>query len=414
MRIAVVGGGISGMTAAHLLSDEHEVTLFEANNTIGGHTHTVDVDEEEGPLAVDTGFIVFNEKTYPNFCRLLRRLDVPWQQSDMSFSVQSERRGVEYNGTSINGLFAQRANLVRPSFHRMIRDILRFNREATAFSRDGDAETTLGDFVRRGGYSEIFLDTYLVPMGAAIWSAEPRQMLDFPFRYFARFFDNHGMLTVDERPQWLTVKGGSREYVPSLTRAYRDRIRLASPIAAVRRFDDRVEVTPKNGGPESFDHVVLAAHGDQTLEMLTDANPDERAVLGSFRFQKNDTVLHTDRSVLPKRRRAWASWNYHVDREPSRGVAVTYWMNRLQNLTSKSDFCVSLNREARIDPATVRGRYEYEHPIYTREAVTAQAVQERLNASGRTSFAGAYWGFGFHEDGVNSALAACSRFGKAL
>ncbi len=421
MKVAVVGSGVSGLVAAWLLHEDHDVTVFEADARIGGHVHTVDVPEQaaDGTArthAVDTGFIVFNERTYPNFLKLLRRLGVGWRKSDMSFSVKCERTGLEYNGTSLDTLFAQRRNLVSPRFLRMVRDILRFNRDATRFARNGvgDDVTTLGAFVDRMGYSEWFVEKYLVPMGSAIWSAEPAGVRAFPFRTFARFFDHHGMLTVDDRPDWLVVEGGSRAYVEALVRPFRDRIRTSSPVRAVRRFEDRVEVVTDAAGAERFDHVILAAHADQTLRMLEDASAEERDVLGAFRYQPNDTVLHADASILPRRRKAWASWNYHLEPEETRRTVVTYWMNRLQGLDAARDYCVTLNRDHAIAPDAVLGRFLYEHPIFTREAVARQPSQARLNGRNRTSFAGAYWGYGFHEDGVKSALAACRPLGKEL
>lgn len=409
MKVAVVGSGVSGLVAAWLLRLDHVVTVFEADSRIGGHVHTVDVPDEDRAHAVDTGFIVFNERTYPNFMKLLRRLDVGWKESDMSFSVKCERSGLEYNGTSLDTLFAQRRNLVRPRFLRMVRDIVRFNRDATRFARKdvGDDRTTLGAFVERHGYSEWFVEKYLVPMGSAVWSAEPRGMREFPFRTFSRFFDNHGMLTVDDRPDWLVVEGGSRAYVDALVRPFAERIRTSSPVRTVRRFEDRVEVVTDAAGTESFDHVILATHADQTLRMLQDASNEEREVLGAFRYQPNDTVLHTDTSIMPRRKKAWAAWNYHIESEEVDRSVVTYWMNRLQGLDATRDYCVTLNRDQEIDPAHVLGRYLYEHPVYTREAVARQPAQERLGRANRTSFAGAYWGYGFHEDGVNSAITAC-------
>lgn len=422
MKIAVIGSGVSGLVAAWLLQRDHEVVVFEADDRIGGHVHTVDVQEEDRTLGIDTGFIVFNDRTYPNFNRLLERLGVRSRDSDMSFSVKCERSGLEYNGTSLDTLFAQRRNLLSPRFLRMIRDILRFNRDAVRFARNGvgDDVTTLGAFLSRQDYSEWFRSKYLIPMGSAIWSAEPDGLSGFPFRTFARFFDNHGMLTVDDRPQWKVVEGGSRAYVEALIQPFRQSIRTRCPVRGIRRFQDRVEIQAGAAGAagwQSFDHVVIAAHADQALRMLSDPTADERRILGSFQFQPNDTVLHTDASIMPGNSKAWASWNYHVEPEEMgdpEGALVTYWMNRLQGLEAKRNYCVTLNREHALDGSRVLGRYLYEHPIFTRQAIAMQGEQERLNARGRTSFAGAYWGYGFHEDGVNSALSVCRRFGQEI
>lgn len=415
VKIAVVGTGISGMVAAWLLNRSHEVTVFEANDYIGGHTHTVPVDLGERTYAVDTGFIVFNNRTYPNFIRLLDQLGVASQDGPMSFSVKCERTGLEYCGSTLNTLFAQRSNLFRPSFHRMVRDILRFNRESRGLLDAGHSETlSLGAYLDQRGYSTIFREKYLIPMGAAIWSTSPQQMLDFPAAYFVRFFFNHGLLAIRDRPQWKTITGGSWKYVEKLTAPYRDRIRLNAPVASVRRYESHVEVQPVCGEAESFDQVVLATHGDQSLRLLADPTPREREVLSHFRCQPNEAVLHTDVSLLPKRRLAWASWNYHVPREPLDRVAVTYQMNMLQGLDAPEQFCVTLNRTDAIQPDKVIAKMRYEHPVYTAEAVAAQRRHAEISGTNRTHFCGAYWGHGFHEDGVKSALAVGRAFGETF
>lgn len=412
MRIAIIGAGVSGLTTWYLLRRRHEITVFEAADWIGGHTHTVDVKDADRSLAIDTGFIVFNDRTYPNFVKLLRALDVPKKKSDMSFSVRCEASGIEYNGTSVDSMFAQRRNLLRPSFLSMVRDILRFNREATSFARNGSTPLTVGEFVRRGKYGSSFVERYLVPMGAAIWSAEPERMLEFPFTTFARFFDNHGFLTVDDRPQWYVVDGGSRTYVEQLVRGYEDSIRTSTPIECVRRYADHVEVVPAGRPAERFDEVVLAVHSDQALRMLGDPSAEERAVLGAIPYQRNAVTLHTDASILPKKKKAWAAWNYHRDSEAHLGV--TYWMNRLQSLDATKQWCVTLNRDSRIAAGEVSQRFVYEHPIYTQAALDAHARQDGIQGRERTFFAGAWLGYGFHEDGVKSALAITRRFGEDL
>ena len=404
MRVAVVGSGVSGLVAAHLLHPAHEVTVFEAGPWIGGHVHTVEVDG----VAVDTGFIVFNDLTYPNFRALLDRLGVETQPSTMSFSVRCDRTGLEWNGADLNRLFVQRRNLFRPSFHRMIRDVLRFNREAPGVLANGEADLELGAYVERHGYSRPFLDHYLVPMGSAIWSMPPARLLRFPAGFFVRFFANHGMLSVDDRPTWRVVRGGSRAYVERLVAPFRDRIRTETPVRRVRRFEDRVELEP--GG--AFDHVVFACHSDQALRVLADPSPAEREILGALPYQPNDVVLHTDASLLPRRRRAWAAWNYHVGTDPEAPAAVTYDMNILQSLQAEETWCITLNRAGAIDPARVRGRWTYHHPVYSAGGVRAQARHGEISGAARTHYCGAYWGYGFHEDGVNSALRVAAAFGR--
>ncbi len=414
MKIAVIGAGISGMLTAYLLCEQHDVTLFEANTTLGGHTNTIQVPLGGRTYEVDTGFIVFNDWTYPNFIKLMDRLGVASQPSSMSFSVTCERTGLEYNGATLNTLFAQRWNLFRPSFYRMIRDILRFNREGLAFATVGDDRTTLGQFLHEGRYSALFIDQYVIPMGAAIWSADPRRMSDFPARYFLQFFKNHGMLSVDRRPQWRVITGGSHRYIEPLTRPYRDKVRVACPIRSVTRHPDHVAVQPQQGPPERFDHVVLASHSDQSLALLADPSPPEREILGALPYQENEAVLHTDESILPKRRLAWAAWNYHILQRNTCQSTLTYNMNILQSLDAPKQLCVTLNRADAINPASVIRRIIYHHPVYTRDGVAAQRRHGEISGVNRTSYCGAYWGFGFHEDGVKSALAVCREFGIAL
>ena len=409
MKIAIVGSGIAGNVVARRLHAAHEVTLYEADDRVGGHSHTHDVEFGGERHAIDTGFIVFNDWTYPNFIALLDEIGAPSQPSAMSFSVRNEVSGLEYNGTTLNTLFAQRTNLFRPSFHRMIRDILRFNREAPRLLETDD-ECTLGDYLAAQRYSREFTDDYLIPMGAAIWSTEAARMLEFPARYFVRFFHNHGMLSVDKRPQWRTIRGGSAAYVEKLVAPLRDRIRLNTPVEQIRRATDGVTVTARGCGPARYDHVFLACHSDQALRLLADASPLEREILGAIPYQENEAVLHTDTSLLPRARRAWAAWNYHVLRGTSGRVALTYNMNILQSLRSRHTFCVTLNRTQSIDPARIIKRVVYHHPLYTPAGVAAQRRQHEVNGVNRTYFCGAYWRYGFHEDGVVSALEALRHF----
>ena len=399
------------MVAAWHLNQKHDITVFEANDYIGGHTHTVPVEKEGRSYAIDTGFIVFNERTYPNFCRLLDRLGVASQESEMSFSVKCERTGLEYCGTSLNTLFAQRTNLFRPSFLQMLMEILRFNRQSPKLLSEESDEISLGDYLDRGRYSRTFRENYLIPMGAAIWSTSPSKMLEFPARYFIQFLVNHGLVTLTDRPIWRTIVGGSWKYIDRLTNPFRDRIRLNCPVISVRRAEDSVEVTSSSGS-ERFDQVVFATHGDQALRLLSDASPLERDVLAPFVCSKNVAVLHTDASLLPKRRLAWASWNYNLSNSPVDAPSVTYQMNILQRLNASEPFCVTLNREDAICPDKILGRFVYEHPIYSPAAVVSQGRHSEISGlRQRTHFCGAYWGFGFHEDGVKSAMVVAKAFG---
>lgn len=413
MRIAIVGTGIAGNVAAYKLRDEFDITVLEADSYVGGHTNTVDVFENGRRLAVDTGFIVFNDRTYPNFIRLLDEIGQESQPSNMSFSVSANDGNVEYGSTSLNALFAQRRNLLRPSFYRMISDILRFNKTAVPSAEHCGDSYTLGEFLFENDYSHEFVDHYLVPMAAAIWSAEPVAILDMPVGFLVRFFRNHCLLQVNGRPQWRVIKAGSRQYVNKLVDGHRDRIRLNNPVQAIRRIDDRVEVHTAAGGRELFDYVFLACHSDQALALLKDATTDEREVLGAIRYQSNEAILHTDESLMPRRRSVWSSWNYHLPEDPTRHVAVTYNMNILQSLEAEKQYLVTLNNDRYIDPQKIIRRVRYEHPIYSREAVAAQQRQSDIN-NDRTFFCGSYWRNGFHEDGVVSALNALNHFDESL
>ena len=413
MKIAIVGTGIAGNVAAFKLRQEHEITVFESAAYVGGHTNTVDVYEDGVEHAVDTGFIVFNDRTYPNFIQLLSDIGQESQPSQMSFSVQAEDKGIEYSGSSLNALFAQRKNIVRPPFYRMIRDILRFNGNTLPNINQVDESEKLGDYLAQNGYGDEFVDHYLVPMAAAIWSAEPKSVMDMPVKFLLRFFANHGLLQIKDRPQWRVITGGSREYVNKLVGGHRDRIRLNSPVQSIRRVDDRVELHSATGGKEIFDYVFVACHSDQALALLDDATPAEREVLGAIRYQQNEAILHTDESLMPKRRKAWAAWNYHIPRDSTCHVAVTYNMNILQGLTTASQYMVTLNNDRNIAPEDIIRRISYEHPVYSQGSVAAQQRQAELNED-RTFFCGAYWRSGFHEDGVVSALNALAHFEERL
>jgi len=414
MRIAIVGTGISGMVAAYLLCQDHDVVVFEANDYIGGHTNTIDVELNGANHRVDTGFIVFNKENYPNFVKLMELLGVNYQPSNMSFSVQCELTGLEYCPSTLNSLFAQRRNLLRPSFYRMLLDAFRFRREAQEILLANDYETTLGAYLEEKRYSQPFIHHFIIPMGAAIWSADPKQFKEFPAHSFVQFFNNHGFLKVKDQPQWQVIKGGSRSYVEPLTRPYRDKVRLNCPVESIKRHADYVEVKPRPGEVESFDQVVIAAHSDQALAMLADPSDAERDILEAIPYQENLTILHTDSSLLPQRRGAWASWNYHIPREELGRAALTYYMNMLQSLTAPIDFCVTLNQPDIIDRTKIIRKFNYHHPVYTPQGPMAQKRRHEIDGVNHTYFCGAYWGYGFHEDGVNSALAVCEHFGKSL
>ncbi len=419
MKIAIIGSGIAGNVIAHHLYRQHEITVFESNQHIGGHTHTHSIDWDGENHEIDTGFIVFNNWTYPNFIELLCKLGVETRPSTMSFSVRNETTGLEYNGTSLNGLFAQRRNIFKPSFYRIIKEIVRFNRDAPKLLAS-TLELSLGDYLVAEKYGQGFIRNYLIPMAAAIWSARPLQILAVPARFFVRFFHNHGMLSVDDRPEWRVIAGGSMRYVEALVRPFRDRIRLNSPVESVQRVCNSVLIKARGCDTERYDQVFFACHSDQALKLLADGTPLEHEILGAIRYQENDVVLHTDASVLPRNRRAWAAWNYHVVGDGDKGrpdaearATLTYNMNILQNLKSRNTFCVTLNGQHTIAPERILRQFTYFHPIYTATAVAAQSRQHEINGGNRSFFCGAYWGYGFHEDGVVSALKALEHFRKA-
>jgi predicted NAD/FAD-binding protein len=413
MRIAIIGTGVSGMVAARLLHRDHDITVFESADRLGGHTNTVQVERPHGTYPVDTGFIVCNDRNYPNFLALMRHLGVPLRNSTMSFSVRVEASGLEWAGLNLDTLFCQRGNLFRWSFLRMVRDILRFNREALELlpttGQEPD-EIALGDWVRDRGYSSAFIDHYLVPMGGAIWSSSPATMLRFPARFFVRFFHHHGMLTVNDRPQWMTVEGGSNTYLKALVAPYAERIRRQEPVTGVRRIEGAVEVRSRPAGSpterkELFDEVVLACHADEALAIIDDADSAERAVLAAFPYQDNTAVLHTDIALMPRCRKAWSAWNTHITEETQAPVAVTYDLTALQGLTADQRFLVTLNHD-RMDPAQVIRRIAYRHPLFTAASPAAQLRHNDINGVRGLRFAGAYWRNGFHEDGVVSAINA--------
>jgi len=410
VKIAIIGSGISGLTAAYYLHKNHDITLFEAEDRLGGHTATIDVEAQGRTYSIDTGFIVFNDWTYPLFIELMDEIGVESRQSDMSFSVSCERTGLEFAGLDgklelLNGLFAQRRNLLSPSYINLLLDIVRFNKIAIADVENGhiDHVITLQDYVKKYRLSQGFRDFYLIPMASAIWSTPFTQMLDFPMGFMLPFMYRHGLLSVSKRPKWRTIVGGSSQYIGPLSAGFKDRIRLATPVLGVERFDDYVQISTP-GGSEHFDQVILACHSDQSLSLLKDASGVERHTLEAIRYQPNEVVLHTDIGQMPRNRRAWASWNYRLTAGGEKLLPkVTYDMNRLMGINAAELFCVTLNNSAAIAPEHILGRFDYAHPIFTLKGVDAQERWETINGKRRTWFCGAWWGKGFHEDGVVSA-----------
>jgi predicted NAD/FAD-binding protein len=409
-KIAIIGTGIAGNVVAHKLNRDNDITVFEANDYVGGHSNTVEVVDGDTILALDTGFIVFNDRTYPNFIHLLDDLGVESQTSAMSFSVQAEDAALEYNGSTLNTLFAQRRNLVRPSFHKMVRDILRFNREAREMLRDGDPGMTLGNYLAHGRYSGEFIQHYLIPMGAAIWSAEPEMMEQMPANFFLRFFDNHGLLSIKNRPVWRVIKGGSRQYVNELVKEHRQKIRLNCPVERVERDARKVTVYARGLRPEMFDYLFFACHSNQALRLLAKPHRLERDILGEIPYQYNEAILHTDETLMPKRRLAWAAWNYHLPSDRNKRVTLTYHLNTLQGLQRGKQYFVTLNSRDLINPRKILTSIDYEHPLFTLAGVNAQQRHAEIDGLNRTYYCGAYWRYGFHEDGVVSALNALKHF----
>jgi uncharacterized protein len=415
MRIAIIGTGIAGLTCAHLLGRQHEVTVFERDGRPGGHTNTVHVELGDETHDVDTGFIVYNQRNYPGLVRLFEQLGVATKASDMSFSVSDPNSGIEWCASSPNTVFAQRRNALRPEFLRMLADIVRFNRSVRRRLHEGVPDSvTLRDLLRAGGWSDRLAEWYLAPMVSAIWSAPRAEALDIPAHTFARFFENHGLLELGAQPEWRTVSGGARTYVDRILGPLGDRVRLGTAVTKVTRHEEGIEVLSDRHGPESFDHVVLACHSDQSLDLLGDPTTAEREILGAIRYQPNTAVLHTDGRLLPRSGRARASWNYTLPRDESMGATVTYNLNRLQSIVSEQDICVTLNQDEAIDPGRIVASFDYAHPLLDARAIAAQQRYDEISGRRATWFCGAYWGYGFHEDGVQSALRVCRSFDVSI
>ena len=410
MRIAVIGSGISGLSAAWLLSRQHEVVLYEQDERLGGHTDTHRVETDSGSFQVDTGFIVYNAAHYPLLTRLFNELGVASQPTTMSFSVQDAATGLEYNATSLDTLFCQRRNLVSPRFWGMLRDLRRFYRAAPALLDTVGPGPSLADYLEMHGYGAAFRDQHLVPMASALWSSPTAGILEFPAKYLVQFMANHQMLQLTGRSPWRVVQGGSRTYVDAMSARWNVRAHLATPVRGIARNANGVTVR-RDGGYEHFDHVVLACHSDQALALLEDATDSERDVLGAIPYQANDTVLHTDATLLPRHRKAWAAWNAYLPADPARSCTVSYCMNLLQGLPTGTPLVVTLNRTADIDPARILVRRTYRHPVYRAAAVAAQARKHEIQGIHRTWFAGAYWGWGFHEDGIRSGVEVAQALG---
>ena len=412
MRITVIGSGIAGMSAAYYLSRKHEVSLFEKDTSIGGHTHTVTVDSSRGPLAVDTGFIIHNDRTYSNLVRLLAELGVETQPSDMSFAVLNRKTGFEYSSRGLAGFFAQGSSLLKMDQYRLLREILRFNREASKLLNDpAIANLTLGDVIEQGHYHPLFTERYLYPMASAVWSMSTDAIRSFPALALLRFFENHGMLGLNTHSKWKVIRGGSRSYIDPLTAPYKDRLYTGVDIQSVLRDETGVTLCFADGPEMRFDRVVFACHGNQVLPLLASPSDAEREILGHSNTSRNEVLLHTDAGYLPKRAAARASWNYSLNPDASSGATVTYHMNRLQSLQVAEDYCVTLNPIESIVPEKIVRILIYHHPIYDSETVQAQTRWNEISGKQRTHFCGAYWHYGFHEDGLNSALRAARALG---
>lgn len=418
-KIAIIGSGVSGLICSYLLQQKHKVVLFEANSYLGGHTHTVDVEINGESLAIDTGFIVFNNKTYPNFIKFLQQLGVPWKDTEMSFSVSAQDIGLEYNGNNLNTLFAQRRNLLNPFFYKMLYEIVRFNNLCKKLEENSEIPLgqSLNEFLSLHRFSNQLKKYYLFPMVAAIWSSSLKEAGDFSIEFFIRFFSNHGLLNINDRPQWHVVNGGSREYIRKLLPKLKAEIRLKTPVQQVERLNNQVQVKTSESEKEEFDEVIFACHSDQALKLIKDPTENEKHVLSKLQYQNNQVTLHTDTSLLPKNKKAWASWNYLIEKGSqfeNQQANVSYNMNILQSLNSNTTFVVSLNQDKNIQSEKVLRQFTYAHPVFNQNSEAAKAQRDLICGLSQTHFCGAYWHNGFHEDGVRSAIEVCQRFGVSL
>jgi len=413
MKIAIIGTGISGLTTAHLLHKNFDIQIFEANDYIGGHTHTIPVQTESGSYMIDTGFIVFNETTYPNFCKIMNSLGVEYQPTEMTFSVKCQHTGVEYSAHSLNTLFAQRKNIFSPVHYRMIWDLFRFRREFDSLVDHKYDNEPLVPYLKNKGYSTRFIELFVLPITASLWSAGLDKSKNFPLGTFVRFFKNHGFLDIKNQFQWQVIKDGSQAYIPKLTEPFKNHIQLNCPVTSIKRQEEKIVLIHKKG-TETFDHVILAVHSDQALALLADPSEPEKEILGTIGYQPNDVILHTDTAILPSKESVWASWNYVIPEESQETATLSYDMNILQGIRAPEEFTVSLNQRQMIDPTKIIGTYRYDHPLYTPQVPAAQNRHNEISGVHRTHFCGAYWGYGFHEDGVKSGLEVCKYFGKEL
>ena len=413
LKIAIIGSGISGLTCAYLLDKKHDITIYEKNNYIGGHTHTHTVYEDSEKLNIDSGFIVYNENTYPNFINLLNQLKVESQKTQMGFSVKDVSKDFEYSGNSISAIFAKKSNIFNPLFLNMIKSIIMFNRQSIKDLHTISSDLTLHNYLQQNNYSNFFIDKYIAPMAAAIWSTNSLEILKMPAKFFIRFFNNHGLLQITKRPQWWVIKKGSKQYVKKIINNIQGKVLLDHSVTSVKRTDENV-IIRTNNNESIYDYVIFANHSNQALNILSNPNSDEIKILGSIKYQKNIATIHTDTSILPKRKIAWSSWNYSLDSKNKDKITLTYNMNILQNLTSNKTYCVTLNKNQPIDDNKIIKEVVYHHPLFNVDSVKAQSSKELINGRNRSYFCGAYWANGFHEDGVNSALDVCKEFGVYL
>lgn len=413
MKIAIIGTGISSNIASYLLSKVHDITVYEKNDYVGGHSRTLTIDYDGKEIPVDTGFIVFNYRNYPLLTGMFKHFGVEVEKSDMSFAASINNGWLEYNTQSLGKLFAQKKNLFRPKYIGMLKDITKFFKASKVILESEDSTTTLGEFVEELELGQWFKDYFLLPMGGAIWSCPVEQMLEFPAYTYVRFFENHGLLATEGQPQWYTVTGGSKNYVSKLTEGFKDKIRLNCGVSKVTRKNGKVEIIDEQGNTEAYDHVVMGSHGDESLNLLADASDDEKTILGNFKYQKNIAYLHRDKSLMPKNKNAWASWVYlseeKEDNNPN--IAVSYWMNLLQNIDNKHPLFVTLNPAKEPNPELVFNKHEFYHPVFTNEAIASQKQIDKIQGVQNTWFCGAYQRYGFHEDGIMSGVAVAKELG---